>query len=317
MASNTPTFSEAFQRLYCNALPFERISALHPVSFTRVLPFQAHDPVVDNPALLTAEAAHLVNQDNATRLGVVEAFGLCNLLAASDVASLKPVIDSFDADFFEFMGEIYANAGMFICALRWYREFIADLETRRPQIVSDRESVYASVGYCLYSLGLYPEGITWSKSCIGARHTVEMMSRTLIEYEMQSQGGSIWSIEQAANRTRYTVTASDPTQASLLTARLKQSLTAFAPIQETYIDWRNPEATMPNPQSDDDSLSILNHQFFEPLARHQMNLIFCLCGHADELTARGYTAEAKRLLLEAALLEPKAEFVRDRLNSIS
>ena len=87
----------------------------------------------------------------------------------------------------------------------------------------------------------------------------------------------------------------------------------FAPIQETYIDWRNPEATMPDPQIDDNS----NHQFFEPLSRHRMNLIFCLCGQADELATRGYTAEAKRLLLEAALLEPNAEFVCDKLNSIS
>src|SRR5882724_6626710 len=84
MASNTPILSEAFQRLYCNALLFERISALHPVNFTRVLPFQAHDPVADNPDLLTAEGAHLANPNNATRLGVVEAFGQCNLLTASD-----------------------------------------------------------------------------------------------------------------------------------------------------------------------------------------------------------------------------------------
>jgi hypothetical protein len=317
MASNTPILSEAFQRMYCNPVMFERISALHPVSFSRVLPFQAHDPVADNPELLTAEAAHLANQNDATRLAVVEAFARCNLLTTSDVASLRPIIDFFDADFFEFMGEIYANAGMFICALRWHREFITELEARRPKILSDNESVYASVGYCLYSLGLYPEGVAWSKSCIGARQTIEMISRTLIDYEMQSQGGSIRSIERAANRTRYTITASDPTQASLLTARLKQALTTFAPIQETYIDCRNPEATMPDTQFDDDWLSNFDHQLFEPLSRHQMNLIFCLCGQADELAARGYTAEAKRLLLEAALLEPNAEFVCDKLNSIA
>src|SRR5262249_22775496 len=159
---------------------------------------------------------HLANPNNATRLEVVEAFGKCNLLSASDVASLRPIIDFFDADFFEFMGETYANAGMFICALRWHREFIAELEARRPQILSDNESVYASVGYCLYSLGLYAEGSTWSKSCIGARQTVEMMSRTLIEYEMQQHDSSIRGVERSANRTRYTVSASDSAQASLV-----------------------------------------------------------------------------------------------------
>src|SRR5262249_23155806 len=157
MTNDRPTFSEAFQALYCNALPFERMSALHPVNMTRALPFQAHDPVADNPGLLSAETDHLVNQNNLTRLGVVKAFAQCNLLTDSDLATIRPVIDFFDADFFEFMGEIYANAGMFICALRWYREFISELELRRPQILSDNESVYASVGYCLYSLGLYPE----------------------------------------------------------------------------------------------------------------------------------------------------------------
>jgi tetratricopeptide (TPR) repeat protein len=317
MASNTPILSEAFQRLYCNPAMFERISALHPVSFTRVLPFQAHDPFVDNPELLTAEAAHLANPNDATRLAVVEGFGRCNLLSTADVASLRPVADFFDADFFEFMGESYANAGMFICALRWYREFIAELETRRPQILSENESVYASVGYCLYSLGLYSEGITWSKSCIGARQTVEMMSRTLIEYELQQHGGSIRGVERAANRTRYTVSASDSAQANLLIPRLKDAFDWFKPIQETYIDWVSPTATQPQRQFDDESQSTFNRQLFEPLARHHMNLIFCLCGHADELTTRGYTAEAKRLLLEAALLEPKAEFVRDKLNSMS
>src|SRR5262249_38773300 len=149
-----------------------------------------------------------------------------------------------------------------------------ELEARRPKTLSDTESVYASVGYCLYSLGLYPEGITWSKSCIGARQTVEMMSRMLIEYELQQHGGSIRGVERAANRTRYTVSASDSAQASLLAQRLKETLNAFAPIQDTYIDWRNPDATLPGPRFDDNS--ILNHQLFEPLARHHMNLIFCL-----------------------------------------
>src|SRR5258708_7527501 len=169
MTIEPPVLSGNFQRLYCGAAVFEGFSALHPVSFARVLPFQAQDPVVDDPRLLTAEAAHLANPNDVTRLAVVDAFGQSGLLSESDVVSLKPVIDCFDVDFFELMGEVYANAGMFICALRWHREFIAELEERRPNIASDSESVYASVGYCLHSLGLYPEAITWSKSCIGPR----------------------------------------------------------------------------------------------------------------------------------------------------
>jgi hypothetical protein len=44
-----------------------------------------------------------------------------------------------------------------------------------------------------------------------------------------------------------------------------------------------------------------------------MNLIFALCGQADELIAKGYTTEADRLLREAALLEPQADFIQERL----
>jgi len=41
-----------------------------------------------------------------------------------------------------------------------------------------------------------------------------------------------------------------------------------------------------------------------------------LCGQADALIAKSYTAEAKQLLIEAALLEPRAEFVSDRLRAL-
>jgi hypothetical protein len=42
----------------------------------------------------------------------------------------------------------------------------------------------------------------------------------------------------------------------------------------------------------------------------------CHLRPADELSAPGYTAEAKRLLLEAAMLEPEADFVRDRIKAL-
>jgi hypothetical protein len=314
MSPDSPIFSPDFQHLYCDRALFERLSTLHPVSFTRVLPFQHQDPVVDSTHLLTAESAHLANPSDATRLAVVEALGDCGLLPGSDVTNLKPMIDFFNADFFELMGEVYANAGMFICALRWHREFIIELETRRPNTITDTESVYASVGYCLYSLGLYPEAITWSKSCIGPRQTVDTVSCALIDYEAKAQGGTIQAIDRASNRTRYIVSTSDPQQATQITPRLKQAVSVFAPLQETYIDWiRSNYERSPY----DQRLSAFDQQFLEPLTRHRMNLIFSLCAYADEMATRGYVAEAKRLLFEANLLESKAEFVREKLNALS
>lgn len=306
-----PILSAAFQDLYCNPALFERLSAFHPVSFTRVLPFQLQDPLVDNPDLLAAETAHLANPSHENRLAVVEAFGQCGLLSESDVANLKPILDFFDVDFFEFMGEIYANAAMFICALRWHREFIVELEERRPRTVTDNESVYASVGYCLYSLGLYPEAITWSKSCIGPRQTVDTVCRALINYEAD---GSIKGIERLANRTRYTVSTLDPAHTAQLTQRLKARLKIFAPLQETYIDWIRCDATAPEIQAD--GYPFQSERDAGALTHHRMNLIFSLAAQADELVARGYLAEATQRLLEALHLEPIAEFIRDRLRTI-
>jgi hypothetical protein len=53
------------------------------------------------------------------------------------------------------------------------------------------------------------------------------------------------------------------------------------------------------------------------LLRHRMNLIFAACGQADALVEKGYVSEAKRLLSEAAILEPNASFVWERLRALN
>ncbi len=315
METETPVLSEEFQRLYCDAAVFDPFSVLHPISFRRVLPFQAQDRVMDNGRLLVAEAAHLANPNVANRLAVVEAFGQSGLLSDEDAAALKPVLDFFDgefcAEFFELMGDVYANAGVFICALRWHREYIAKLESH--YVVSDGVDVYASVGYSLYALGLYPEAVAWSRSCIGPGQTADTVCRALINYEAQLQGGCVQGIERAAGRTRYTASAFDPAQASQLTPRLKLAIDTFAPGQEVHIGWLSSGAPMPEIQPE--GYPFQAELDASALIRHRMNLIFALCGQADELTARGFTGEAKRLLQEAALLEPHADFIQDRLKA--
>jgi hypothetical protein len=213
------------------------------------------------------------------------------------------------------MGEVYANAEMCICALRWHKEFIAELQTHRPDTVSDREDVYASVGYCLYSLGLYPEAIAWSKSCIGPRQIIDTVCRTLINYEAQQQGGGMLGIERSSNRTRYTASTFDPTQPNQIMPRLKPAVDAFAPYQETYVGWISAGAATPGIQPG--GYPFQAECDSGTLPRHRMNLIFSLFGQADALANRGYTAEAKRLLYEATLLEPEAEFIQDRLKYLA
>jgi hypothetical protein len=48
-----------------------------------------------------------------------------------------------------------------------------------------------------------------------------------------------------------------------------------------------------------------------------MNLIFATCRQADALMERGYTADAKRLLQEAAMLEPAAGFIWERIRALA
>ncbi len=202
-----PFLSNAFQRLYCDPAPFVSFSTFHPISFARVLPYQRSDPVLDDYRLIYAEEAHLAGRSDETRRRLVEAYLRCGLLERGDAFNLATVIDFFDADFFELMGLIYANAGMFRCALRWQREFIRELETKIPDTRSDLESV-----------------------CYGYPFKAELDAGTL--------------------------------------------------------------------------------------PRHKMNLIFATCGRADALIEMGYLREAKRLLCEAALVEPEVRFIRERIAAL-
>ena len=307
------SFSSGFQQLYCDPALFDPFSAMHPISFRRVLPFQAGDPVADDPGLISAEQAHLAERNGETRRAVVDAYLKCGLLEQTEASNLKSVIDLFGFDFFDLMGLVYANAGMFICALRWYREFVAELETN-PRSGLDSESVYASVGYCLYGLGLFAEAITWSKSCIGPRPTADAVCQALINYEAQLSGGAIRAVESAASRTGYTVSAFEEASASQASPRLKAAMTAFAPFQEVYISWVN--TNTPPPEIEPDGYPFRVERDSSSLPRHKMNLIFATCGQADALVERGYTVEARRLLYEAALLEPRAVMVWDRIKAL-
>ena len=313
MKTEIPSFSSGFQHLYCDATVVDRFSVLHPISFGRVLPFQAEDPVVDDYRLVCAEQSHLAERNDDTRRAVVDAYFQCGLLEKEEADNLKSLMDLFGFDFFDLMGLIYANAGMFICALRWYRELVAELETN-PRSGLDNESIYASVGYCLYALGLFAEAISWSKSCIGPRPTAEVVCQALINYEAQLAGGAVLSVEHAASRTRYTVSAFEAPRASQATPRLKAALTTLAPFQEIYIDWVNHDA--PAPEIEPEGYPFRVERDASSLPRHKMNLIFATCGQADALVEQGYIAEARRLLYEAALVEPGASVVWDRIKAL-
>ncbi len=313
MKTEIPSFSNGFQQLYCDPAAFDPFSALHPISFRRVLPFQAEDPVLDDQRLICAEQAHLAERNDDTRRAVVDAYSHCGLLEKEEADILKSVIDLFGFDFFDLMGLIYANAGMFICALRWYREFVAELETN-PRSGLDSESVYGSVGYCLYGLGLFPEAISWAKSCIGPRPAAEAVSQALINYEAELAGGAIRSVEWAASRTRYTVSAFEEAGVGQVIPRLKAALKAFAPFQDVYLDWVKHDTPVPDVEPEGYPFRV--ERDGSSLPRHKMNLIFATCGQADALVEKGYIAEARRLLYEAALLEPGAGIVWDRIKAL-
>ena len=138
MTNDIRHLSVGFQRLYCEANIFEAFSVLHPISFKRVLPFRTWDTVVDDPHVIFAEQAHLADRSDNTRLAVVDAYARCGLLQQAEAADLKFIIDYFATDFFDVMGQTYANMGMLRCALRWYRELIQILETGNPDFALGR-----------------------------------------------------------------------------------------------------------------------------------------------------------------------------------
>lgn len=319
MQTGTRVLSADFQRLYCDSAVFENFSEWHPVRFTRVLPFQAGDPVMDDTRLLAAETAYLANPNGVNRLAVVEAFALCGLLSAEDAANVKSELDFLEADFFEFMGEVYANAGMFICALRWHREYIAVLESQNSGARSDSEDVYADVGYCIYSLGLYPEAITWTKSCVGPSLMELTVGAALVDYQAQLLGGRLLVTERATNRARYTIsTTKDPEITAQSVERLKTALKTAMPFQETYIDSVRPDSPFPTkPPEGDPGYPFRLERASGCLLGHKMNLLFATVAQADYLTECGNRAEAIQLLQEAALLEPGVDFVQDRLAAIA
>lgn len=315
MNTETRVLSGNFQRLYCDATVFENFSAWHPISFTRVLPFQWADPVIDDPRLLAAEEAYLANPNLANRLAVVEAFGQRGLLPAEEVGNLKSALDFYGADFFELMGEVYANAGMFICALRWHREYIAVLETQTSDARSDCEAVYADVGYCLYSLGLFAEAIAWTKSCIGPNLAELTVGAALTDYQAQLLGGRLLATERATNRTRFTASTTQDAEIARQknTEQLMAALKTATPFQETYVDWISADAPVPTRLAS--SYPFKCELDNGCLPRHKMNLLFATVAQADYLAACGNKAEARRLLQEAALLEPQADFIQDRLKA--
>jgi hypothetical protein len=332
--------SDSFQRLYCDAAVFEPFSTAHPISFARVLPFQPDDPVMDDPGLLGAEAAHLADRNDLTRGEVIDAYARCGLLPADEAAHVKSVIDLYGADFFELMGLVYANAGMYICALRWNRECIRGLETPGSGAERDCDDLYESIGYGLYALGLFEEAIAWTKSCVGSRLTADVNCEALLDDEAQQAGGRLLAVERAAGRARYTLSALDPAQAGQSTPRIKAALRAVAPAQECHIDWISAAAPLPphlisaespagaappgEAQRSEDGSTGCEPLFYPLIARrdgsdlprHKMNLVFALCAQADALVEMGRPGEARPLLSEAALLEPAAAFIQDRLKAL-
>ena len=310
---STSTFSDGFQKLYCDPAVFDPFSGWHPINIRRVLPFQPQDSVVDDERVINAELAHLAQRSDDTRRAVIDAYAQCGLMSHEDAANVKSVIDFYGADFFDLMGLVYADAGMFICALRWYREHIAELETQNVNTRSDEAGVYANVGYCLYALGMFEEAIAWTKSCIGSRLITDVACRALIEYEARQANGRLFGIERTIDRARYTISARDPGDIESIALRLKAALKAAAPLQESYFDWVS-DTVPPPPVQDGYPFSLERDSGIFP--RHKMNLLFALCGQADALITKGFVVEAKQLLFEAATLEPNAGFIKDRIKAL-
>ena len=159
---------------------------------------------------------------------------------------------------------------------------------------------------------MYEEAIAWTKACIGPLAMADMVGRALVGYEAQKAGGSLGAVERSTNRTRYTISAPDPGNAREIATHLKEGIQAFTPFQEVYIDWI---ASMPESGTQEGYPFRIDREC-SSFIRHKMNLLFATCGQADALIAKGYKSEARRLLFEAAMLEPNADFIQERIEAI-
>jgi hypothetical protein len=132
---------------------------------------------------------------------------------------------------------------------------------------------------------------------------------------MQLVGGTMVGIERSGSRTRYTLSAPvEQAQVDESGARLKAALQDISPNQQIYLDWVRHVAPAPGERPEGYPFRV--ERDASDLPRHKMNLIFATCGQADALIERGDTAEARRLLLDAALLEPEAGFVLERIQGL-
>jgi hypothetical protein len=92
--------------------------------------------------------------------------------------------------------------------------------------------------------------------------------------------------------------------------RLKTAVRQIAPLQESYFCWVSNETPAPQIQ---EGYPFRAERDGSNYLRHKMNLLFALCGQADAFIAKGFIAEARRLLSEAAMLEPNADFIQERI----
>ena len=118
-------------------------------------------------------------------------------------------------------------------------------------------------------------------------------------------------VERVGPRMRFTVAISDPAQGEQLAPRIKQAVNWLDPFREVNLAWEHADAAIP--ECEPDGYPFRLELGTHTLLRHKVNLVFALCAQADALMQQGHSAEAGRLLWEAALLEPQAGFIQARL----
>ena len=88
----------------------------------------------------------------------------------------------------------------------------------------------------------------------------------------------------------------------------------LAAFQEVYSDWIGSGASVPEIQPE--GYPFQAERDADSPTRHRMNLLCSTACQADTLVEWGHKAEARRPLLDAALLEPRAHFIQDRIESL-
>lgn len=317
--SDTPHLPPEYEALYSDPALYGQPSRIVPVSLSRALPFTPDDLPSNHHSVLDAEASLLRELGDDSVEGVLEAYVRCGILSGSEADTVRSVADYYlDADIFTLMAIAYSNSGWPKLALRWYLQAVADSENAE-EMREPLDEAHAGVGYCLYKLGLYREGILWTKGLLGRQVSRNAMISSMGHAYSDFNGFRVHSVALKGDRAGLHLVANPTGQFS---EKLRRRLDHLRRVMESrvgrplavtvYADAESVPAISRMPVGCPLGDIVGGPNQIGPL----MTLVYCLYEQALASEQEGFKSEAEHMLTEAILLAPNASFLKTSLSQV-